>query len=331
MKGKILASILVLVLLAIYFFLIRANTNNNITVLINNDSTLFVQKENIVDKENIVEKPKDWQLHNIELSCAPTNIFVSTDSAAQNIIASLNILRTGEEIEVLPESNKKEYIHTTGGFVAGDYFVCVKCEGNKIISGAKKISVNDGYGLKVELVVKQAFILDDNQIKNSFKAAISYWEQSVKMFIVDASQDISSKPNARSETIATYAAMLAGDSITQAISKYYALESTNPAFAIINAISKSYAKDLIEKVSINSFRTILCRSIDAAGKDIKAIDEAYLQFITKYKIYAASKLTYQDIDVLIAKCIANDFPTGKIISIYLVLNLIDANEKFGGM
>lgn len=331
MKGKILALTSVLVLFAIYFFLIRGNTNNNITVLIKNDSTLFVDKDNIVDEDNIVEKPKYWHIDNIELSCAPTNIFISTDSAAQNVIASLHILRTGEEIEVLPDANKKEYIHTTGGFVGGDYFVCVRCQRNRLISDAKKISINDGYGLKVELIAKQVLKIDDNEIKNSFKVAIQRWSLEVQHTVTGANIDISSKPNAIFEMTAAHAAMLAGDSITQAISKYYALESENPAFPIIDAISKSYAPDLTEKVSFNSFRAGFCNSINLASKDTKATDEAYLKFITKYNISSTSKLTYEDIDVLIAKCIANDFPTGKIISIYLVLNLAGANEKFGGM
>jgi hypothetical protein len=51
MKVEFLASILAFVLFAIYFFLIRGNANNNITVFIGNDSTIY--NDNIVLKTDI--------------------------------------------------------------------------------------------------------------------------------------------------------------------------------------------------------------------------------------------------------------------------------------
>jgi len=275
-----------------------------------------------------LKKPLGWVVKNVKLSCPPSSVFISVDSSEQNSIANIHVLRTNEEIDVLPEQSKLQYIHTSsGGFIEGHYFLCVKCEDSSIVS--EKIHILNGYGVKVELIVKQAFVLDENKIKNSFKVAIEKWGNEVQGIVRDASADINSNPDAAFEITGSSAALLAGLALSQTISKHWAFQVANAGVAIINAMCKSYAPDLTKKVSFNSFRTGFCNSINLASKDITAIDEAYLKFKTKYNISSASKLTYEDIDILIAKCIANDFPTGKIISLSLISNWIKANLTSG--
>ena len=78
----------------------------------------------------------------------------------------------------------------------------------------------------------------------------------------------------------------------------------------------------------NSFRAdFFDNGIKSTLENNEAIEEAYLLFKNKYKISMLGKLTYADIGILIAKCIANDFPTGKIITLALISSWLNASTN----